>query len=944
MDFCNKLQVLRKQAGLTQDELAVKIGVSRQAISKWESGNAYPDLKNIQTLCAFFSVSADTLLHPKYDAAEPSHESFVFNESELGNNIKRTRTARGVTQEEFAEQMKVSRQSVSKLENGSVIPKTEIIIEMLYFLQAELSELLPPVVQEVPEEWEEAHEDTAAEDAQAPTPKEKKRLSPLFLIIPASLLLISALVMGVILFSPFLGAEPLHRSFAELFFEPSQALSFSERMEREGAELTLGTGEDAFTLKLYAGEEHIGIGGLSGEEVLLLPRRGAAEALAGSVFHPNSGTQFALENEVYDRLTYALRMLDESEQEEFEKTLEAILRECEKTARVKESFSFAEGRFALKKTVSYIIDKDAMLVLFDAIAAEAKKNPSFDEMYGFDDELKWLYPDIFSSTLSETLARRKMTFEKTVETADIVLTFTVAEGRIESLSFSSVIADKDKTVSTASLELKCTYGELPALELSTASSGKVDGEFVSTVNKYTYTKENREDGVRFTLLTESTQEFGGDSGSQAYTVKENYILHYNPDTREYIALQSVPELETNVTATGKWGMDAEAGKLDFSIDRIQVDGEILMENEGLAVSVKTLGDVLFPEGKSLFSLTAAEMRDVYKRLPAKHLEAICEALTGEGFTYSKEGWLVPFGAVEAAYGYGEKFLEYHNAQIEEIKKFDTKKIFVYNEKYGIYVLITRSGGTITDIRYVYELTGDTLSGYHGVELEGEKLNVHNIEFVKTVEPTCTSQGAEIYACTECKKSYSVMTEPSGCKSITESKEVMWDDGKTYTGKVQKCTVCGMVWDISLESDAGVAMRAYFERLADGTYILGDYVKQDGIFSLPQELTEGMTISKMRVSMRSSSRLIRIPEGIKTIPADSFGYNGTLQTLILPSTVTKIEEGAFADAPLLRTIYYCGTEEQWKNVDLGTYAEKWKDAEIIFAPEGVSALTASQSYY
>ena len=69
----------------------------------------------------------------------------------------------------------------------------------------------------------------------------------------------------------------------------------------------------------------------------------------------------------------------------------------------------------------------------------------------------------------------------------------------------------------------------------------------------------------------------------------------------------------------------------------------------------------------------------------------------------------------------------------------------------------------------------------------------------------------------------------------------------------------------------------------------------------------------------------------------------MRTLVFPSTLTKIEEGAFADAPLLRTIYYCGTEEDWKKVDIGSYAEKWAHVNVIFAPDGVSPEAVAGSY-
>ena len=47
MNFSEKLQILRKNKGLTQEALADKLNVSRQAVAKWESGQAYPDLDEL---------------------------------------------------------------------------------------------------------------------------------------------------------------------------------------------------------------------------------------------------------------------------------------------------------------------------------------------------------------------------------------------------------------------------------------------------------------------------------------------------------------------------------------------------------------------------------------------------------------------------------------------------------------------------------------------------------------------------------------------------------------------------------------------------------------------------------------------------------------------------------------------------------------------------------
>lgn len=62
MEFHEKLQALRKQQGLTQEELAQKLYVSRTAISKWESGRGYPSIDSLLAISRFFSVSIDLLL------------------------------------------------------------------------------------------------------------------------------------------------------------------------------------------------------------------------------------------------------------------------------------------------------------------------------------------------------------------------------------------------------------------------------------------------------------------------------------------------------------------------------------------------------------------------------------------------------------------------------------------------------------------------------------------------------------------------------------------------------------------------------------------------------------------------------------------------------------------------------------------------------------------
>lgn len=65
MTLSDRLQALRKSQNLSQEQLAEKLDVSRQAISKWESGQANPDINNILKLSDIYEVSTDYILTGK---------------------------------------------------------------------------------------------------------------------------------------------------------------------------------------------------------------------------------------------------------------------------------------------------------------------------------------------------------------------------------------------------------------------------------------------------------------------------------------------------------------------------------------------------------------------------------------------------------------------------------------------------------------------------------------------------------------------------------------------------------------------------------------------------------------------------------------------------------------------------------------------------------------
>ena len=81
MEFNEKLQELRKNKGLTQEELAEILYVSRTAVSKWESGRGYPNIESLKEISKFFEVSIDALLSGEklLSIAEKENKSTIRN-------------------------------------------------------------------------------------------------------------------------------------------------------------------------------------------------------------------------------------------------------------------------------------------------------------------------------------------------------------------------------------------------------------------------------------------------------------------------------------------------------------------------------------------------------------------------------------------------------------------------------------------------------------------------------------------------------------------------------------------------------------------------------------------------------------------------------------------------------------------------------------------------
>ena len=130
MTLGEKIKEARKQCGLSQEQLAEKMAVSRSAVAKWEANNGLPDVDNLKALAQLLNVSVDYLL----DDGEAIDELVMrepYNLSEYGKGIKKKKKDR-VIREKFPDA------EIHTLLGKLKLTKSEIVIDNLlgFFMDA----------------------------------------------------------------------------------------------------------------------------------------------------------------------------------------------------------------------------------------------------------------------------------------------------------------------------------------------------------------------------------------------------------------------------------------------------------------------------------------------------------------------------------------------------------------------------------------------------------------------------------------------------------------------------------------------------------------------------------------------------------------------------------------------------------------------------------------
>ena len=89
MKFGDNLKQIRKNKKMSQEQLAEKVNVTRQSVSKWENGEAYPEMNNILELCKIFNCKLNDLVHTDMADISSLDEEIVMNVLSLMKKSKK---------------------------------------------------------------------------------------------------------------------------------------------------------------------------------------------------------------------------------------------------------------------------------------------------------------------------------------------------------------------------------------------------------------------------------------------------------------------------------------------------------------------------------------------------------------------------------------------------------------------------------------------------------------------------------------------------------------------------------------------------------------------------------------------------------------------------------------------------------------------------------------
>lgn len=169
----------RKELGLSQNQVAEKLGYSTQLISLWESGKGYPNLSIWGDYASLLQVDLEGFLLDNVQRLNDKCDVNRFDSDKFANKIKRLRQDNNLTQIGLAKKLSINNKNISAWENGTSLPKINQFIKLCEIFNCSFDDLY-----------------FASDVITKPNKKKKKALIPI--IVASSILVVAALVISTV--------------------------------------------------------------------------------------------------------------------------------------------------------------------------------------------------------------------------------------------------------------------------------------------------------------------------------------------------------------------------------------------------------------------------------------------------------------------------------------------------------------------------------------------------------------------------------------------------------------------------------------------------------------------------------------------------------------------------------------------------------------------------
>lgn len=128
-NFNNQLKTLRQETGLSQQELANKIGISKSSINMYERGEREPGIETLKRMADFFNVDIDYLLG-KSQVKRKTVKIKNYSQKVIAKNIQNLRKEANMSKSQLADLLNVKETVVANIESGKVVPDKDTIFNI----------------------------------------------------------------------------------------------------------------------------------------------------------------------------------------------------------------------------------------------------------------------------------------------------------------------------------------------------------------------------------------------------------------------------------------------------------------------------------------------------------------------------------------------------------------------------------------------------------------------------------------------------------------------------------------------------------------------------------------------------------------------------------------------------------------------------------------------